>query len=64
MMWSEVKKLYPNQFIKFKILESHEDDKYRYVDDVEVIKVIKNGNEAMKKFTKCKNDQLVYSTVN
>ncbi|MGM9934646.1 MAG: hypothetical protein ACI32Y_05930 [Clostridium sp.] len=64
MMWSEVKKLYPNQFVKFEIVESHEEDKYRYVDDVEVIKVIKNGNEAMKEFTKCKNGQLVYSTAN
>ena len=64
MKWSEVKNLYPNQFVKFEIVESHEDDKYRYVDDVEVIKVIKNGNEAMKEFTKCKNGQLVYSTAN
>ena len=64
MMWSEVKKLYPYQFVKFEIVESHEDDKYRYVDDVEVIKVIKNGNKAMKEFIKCKNGQLVYSTAN
>ena len=41
MMWSEVKKLYPNQFVKFEIVESHEDDKYKYVDDVAVIKAIK-----------------------
>ena len=26
MKWSEVKKLYPNQFVKFKIVESHEDE--------------------------------------
>ena len=64
MMWSEVKKLYPNQFVKFEIVESHEDDKYRYVDDAEVIKAIKNGNKAMKEFIKCKNGQLVYSTAN
>ena len=64
MKWSKVRQLYPNQFVKFKIVESHEDDKYRYVDDVAAIKEIKDGHEAMKKFTKCKNDQLVYSTVN
>lgn len=62
MKWSEVQNLYPNQFVKFKIVESHEDDKYRYVDDVAVIKVIKDGHEAMKEFTKCKNGQLVYDT--
>lgn len=55
MMWSEVKKLYPNQFVKFEIVESHEDDKYRYVDDVAIIK---DGHEAMREFTKCKNGLL------
>ena len=38
MKWSKVRQLYPNQFVKFKIVESHEDDKYRYVDDVAAIK--------------------------
>ena len=62
MKWSEVKELYPNQFVKFEIIESHEDEKYKYVDDVAVIKAIKDGHEAMKEFTRCKNGQLVYST--
>ena len=64
MKWSEVKSLYPNQFIKFEIVESNEDDKYKYVDDIAVIKVMKDGHEAMKEFAKCKNGQLVYSTAN
>ncbi|WP_090009919.1 hypothetical protein [Clostridium sp. DSM 8431] len=50
--------------ILFEIVEYHEDDKYKYVDDVAVIKAIKDGHEAMKEFTKCKNGQLVYSTAN
>lgn len=29
-----------------------------------MIKAIKDGREAMKEFTKCKNGQLVYSTEN
>lgn len=61
MKWSEVKSLYPNQFVKFEIVESHEDDKYKYVDD---IAVIKDGYEAMKEFIKCKNGQRIYSTAN
>lgn len=64
MKWSEVQNLYPNQFVKFKIVEYHEDNKYKYVDDIAVIKVIKDGHEAMKEFTKSKNDQLIYSTAN
>jgi len=62
MKWSEVRELYPNQFVKFEILEFHEDAGIKYVDDVAVIKAIKDGREAMTEFTKCKNSQLVYST--
>lgn len=62
--WHEVREMYPNQFVKFEIVEYHEDEKTKYVDEVAVIKAIKDGREAMKEFTKCKNDQLVYSTEN
>ena len=56
--------MYPNQFVKFEIVESHEDEKIKYVDEVAIIKAIKDGREAMIEFTKCKNGQLVYSTEN
>ena len=62
MKWQEVRELYPNQFIKFEIIESHEDDKNKYVDEVAIIKAIKDAKEAMQEFIKCKNGQLVYST--
>jgi len=64
MKWQEVREMYPNQFVKFEIVESHEDEKIKYVDEVAVIKVIKHGREAMIEFTKCKNGQLIYSTEN
>lgn len=34
MKWKEVRELYPNQFVKFEILESHIKDNKEYVDDV------------------------------
>jgi hypothetical protein len=64
MKWNEVRELYPNQFIKFEIVEYHADEKTKYVDEVTVIKAIKDGREAMKEFPKCKNGELVYSTEN
>ena len=64
MKWQKVREMYPNQFAKFEIVEYHEDEKTKYVDEVAVIKAIKDGREAMKEFTKCKNGQLVYSTEN
>lgn len=29
MKWKEVRELYPNQFVKFEIVESHEDEKIK-----------------------------------
>ena len=62
MKWQEVRELYPNQFVKFEIVEFHENENIKYVDEVAVIKAIRDGREAMKEFTQCKNGQLVYST--
>lgn len=64
MTWDEVRKLYPNQFIKFKIVESHIDGNKEYVDDVAVIKAIEDGKEAMKEFIQRKEVEYIYSTKN
>lgn len=64
MKWKEVRELYPNQFVKFEILESHIEDNKEYVDDVAIIKAISDGKEARKEFIKCKPEQLVYNTKN
>ena len=50
MKWQEVREMYPNQFVKFEIVEYHEDERTKYVDEVAVIKAIKDGREAMKEF--------------
>lgn len=64
MKWQEVRELYPDQFVKFEILESRVMGNKEFVDDVAVIKSISNGKEAMKEFVKCKPGQLIYSTKN
>ena len=64
MKWEEVRKLYPNQFVKFEIVESHVADNKEYVDDVAVIKAVADGKEAMKEFVNRKEGQYVYSTNN
>lgn len=64
MRWKEVRELYPNQFVKFEVIESHKEDNKEYVDEVAVIKAIFDGREAMKEFVKCKLGQLIYSTRN
>lgn len=64
MKWQEVRELYPNQFVKFEILESHIEDNKEFVDDIAVIKAISDGKEARKEFINCKPGQLVYNTKN
>lgn len=64
MNWQEVRKLYPNQFVKFQIVESHIIDDKKYVDEIAFIKAIKDSRKAMKEFRKCKENQFVYSTAN
>lgn len=64
MKWQELRSLYPDQFVKFEIVESHIEKDKEYVDEVAFIKAISDRKEAMKEFRKCKQGQLVYSTKN
>ena len=64
MTWKEVRETYPNQFIKFEIVESHTEDSKEYVDEVAVIKAKKKKKEAMREFIDRKEGQFVYSTKN
>ena len=62
MKWKEVRELYPEQFVKFEIVESHIQEDKEFVDEVAIIKVITDEKEAMREFINCKPGQLVYST--
>lgn len=54
MKWNKVRTLYPDQFVKFEIVESHVNDNKEYVDEVAIIKAIPNGKDAIKEFVNCK----------
>lgn len=64
MKWEEVRALYPDQFVKFEIVESHINEHKEIVDDVTVIKAMRDGKEAMREFINCKEGQFVFSTKN
>ena len=64
MKWQELRNLYPDQFVKFEIVESHVEEDKEYVDEVAFIKEITDSKEAMREFRKCKQGQFVYSTKN
>lgn len=63
MKWLEVRKLYPNQFVKLKVLSSHYDNGQEFIEDIAIIKPIPD-ELATKELLKSKGDELVYHTAN
>lgn len=63
MKWDEVRKIYPNQFVKLQILESHIERDKQYIDDVAVIGVVED-KDATRELLKCSGNILVYHTIN
>jgi hypothetical protein len=64
MKWEEVRKIYPNRFVKVQILESHMDGNVRKIDDMSVIKAFNDSKEATRELVRAKDDVLVYHTAN
>lgn len=64
MTWAEVRKFYPDQFVKFEIIESHIEGNKEIVDEIAIIKSIIDSKEAMREFVHRKEGQLIYSTKN
>ena len=64
MKWSEVRRIYPDQFVKLEILEYHMVDNKKYIDEVAVIRALENNKEATHEFVRAKENILVYHTGN
>jgi len=61
MKWQEVQKIYPDQFVKFEILNSFEQDNKEIVDDIALIGPVKD-EDATRELLDSKNKILVYHT--
>jgi hypothetical protein len=64
MQWEEVRKLYPNRFVKLQILNSHIENSVRYIDEMAVIKAFDDEKEATRELVRATDDLLVYHTGN
>lgn len=64
MKWEEVRKTYPNKFVKLQILEFHFEGNIKIVDDMAVIKVIDDNKSATKELINSKEGTVVYHTAN
>lgn len=62
MKWDEVRKLYPDQWVKLQVINSHTDDSYLYIDEMQVIKPIENDKAATLELTKSIGKNLVFHT--
>lgn len=62
MNWNEVRKIYPDRFVKLRILKSRIENQVRYVEEVAVIQAFDDEKEATRELVRSKNDILVYHT--
>ncbi|MGN8842416.1 hypothetical protein ACTQ5K_13670 [Niallia sp. Sow4_A1] len=63
MKWQEVRELFPNQFVLLSILDYHEENGKKIIDEVAPIRSISSEN-ANKEFFKVKQGNIVYHTSN
>ena len=62
MKWEEVRKLYPDQYVKLNILAFYVEDDKKIVTDVALIDVIENSEFATRELLKSKSNTFVYHT--
>jgi hypothetical protein len=63
MNWEEVRSIYPNQFVKLKILDSVVKNNKQIVNKVGIINPVRK-EEATKELLNSKNNVIVYHTSN
>lgn len=45
MNWEEVRKVYPDRFVKIQIIKTHIEDNVRYIDDMAVVQAFDDERE-------------------
>lgn len=62
MLWSEVRELFPNQFVLVQAIKSHQEGNKLYVDEMALIRPIPDAHEATRELLKSKDENYVYHT--
>ena len=62
MKWSEVRRMYPNKYVKLNIIDFYLEGDKKIVTDVALINVIEDSKLATKELFKSKGDTIVYHT--
>lgn len=64
MQWEEVRKIYPNQYVKLQILASRTVGNIKFVDDVAFIRAIQDPEEATRELLQSKDGIFISHTAN
>lgn len=64
MLWSEVRNLFPDQFVLVEEIKSHYEQDKLHIDEVAVIKAIPDPHAAWTELFNAKNERFVYHTSN
>ncbi|BFT70181.1 hypothetical protein [Paenibacillus sp. P36] len=64
MQWEEVRKIYPDQYVKLQILASHIEGNTKYVDEVALITAIQDPKVATLELLRSKDGIVVSHTSN
>lgn len=62
MLWSEVRELYPNQWVLIEELKSHYSGNKVCIDEVALIRAIPDAREATDELFAAKDKRFVYHT--
>jgi hypothetical protein len=62
MRWEEVRRIYPNKFVKLQVLEFHFEDNIKIIDEMALIKKIDDNKTATKELFSCDEDTIAYHT--
>lgn len=64
MLWADVRKLYPGQFVYLEDLQSHIQDGKLYVEEVAVIRPLVDSKEALRALKSASGNRFIYHTAN
>lgn len=62
MLWSDVRELYPNQFVYLEDLQSRMQDGKLYVDEVAIIRPLTDSQEALQALKAAREKKFIYHT--
>ena len=64
MMWSEVRKMFPNQFVLLEDIKSHIEENKLFVEEVAVIRPLADSQDALQAMKSAHDRRFIYHTKN